>query len=99
MLAALVPGLPGNPWRSHAGWLGAFCAACLLVQAQELIWTPPVSNARAVGLLASGLLLWEFARRSWNDRRARRLSAGTHLVALEGLALMGVVVTVTKEGV
>jgi signal transduction histidine kinase/ActR/RegA family two-component response regulator len=98
MLAALLPSLPHHPWRNHAGWLIAFCAACLLVQAQELVWTAPIAEWRAAGLVLSGMLLWEFARRCWNDHGTRRLSAGLHLLTLECLVLMAVVVFVTKEG-
>lgn len=87
MLAALVPSLPELPWRRHAGWLVAFCAARLLVEAQELVWATAFGEWRVFGTVASGMLLWEFARRTWNDRGAR-ISAATHVIAAECIALV-----------
>lgn len=87
MLAALVPSLPELPWRRHAGWLVAFCAARLLVEAQELVWATAFGEWRVFGTVASGMLLWEFARRTWNDRGAR-ISVATHVIAAECIALV-----------
>jgi signal transduction histidine kinase/CheY-like chemotaxis protein len=87
MLAALVPSSTVTRRWSHAGWMIAFCAAQLLVTAQELVGPRWSSGTRNIIAIIGGMLLWEFARRIWNDTRSRRISPATHLVALECLAL------------
>lgn len=96
MFAALGAGLPDMPGRRHAGWLTALCATRLLVAAQALVLPQAGTEWRQFVAVASGGLLWEFARRVWNDSAARQLAAATHLVALEIVVL--VLVTGTPAG-
>ena len=94
-VAALWPSVPGVPGQRHAGWLIAFCASRLLVEAEALLFpggdaslARQAGDWRHVAAILSGTLLWEFARRLHNERAGRRISAATHLVAAEILALM-----------
>lgn len=94
-LAAVVPSLPGGFGRRHAGWLFAFCVTRILAESVALT---AVETGAAAGLadqtwrplaaLISGMVLWEFARRLWNDRGPRHIPAATHLVAAECAALV-----------
>lgn len=88
MFAALLPGLPAMRRRSHTGWLIAFCATRLLVAAQGLVSTSWSGETRELVAILCGMLLWEYARRVWNDTHARRVSAATHVVAVECFALI-----------
>ncbi len=92
-LAALLPSLPGVPGRSHAVWLIAFCATRLLVEAQGLVFTGAGAggsghDGRQIVAILGCMLLWEFARRIWNEPGARRIPASLHLVAAECIALL-----------
>jgi signal transduction histidine kinase/CheY-like chemotaxis protein len=89
MFAAVSPGLPGGVGRRHAGWLFALIVLRVLLAAQGLvsqagIWLPGAD-------LLSASLLWEFARRTYNDTAARPVSAVTHLIAVECGALVAVI--------
>lgn len=87
MFAAVWPSVPGGVGRKHAGWLIAFCATRLLAAAQTL-GAGAGPETRLLAAVLSGTLLWEFARRVWNDRGAPRISAATHLLAAEIVALV-----------
>ncbi len=96
MMAALVPGLPGVRGRRQAGWLVAFCATQILAVTAGLALPEagilPVAATGAdwhqMAALLSGMVLWEFACRFWNDQGRRRIPPATHLVAAECLALV-----------
>ena len=90
MFAAVWPSLPGAVGRRHAGWLLGFCAARLLVAAPGLVIDVD-SEWRQLAAVLGGLLLWEFARRVWNDAGRHHVPAFTHLPAVECLALVGAV--------
>src|SRR5436190_191878 len=88
MLAALLPGVVTIRSLAHVGWLIAFCAARLIVAAHPLFLSHWSEETRELVAILCGMLLWEFARRIWNEREARRISAATHVVALECFALI-----------
>ncbi|MEO6569124.1 MAG: ATP-binding protein [Opitutaceae bacterium] len=88
MLAALLPGLPAMRRSNHTGWIIAFCATRLLVSAGGLVGLAGTGATRELTAILSGTLLWEFARRTWNDTRPLRISGITHIVALECFALI-----------
>src|SRR5581483_6465051 len=89
MFAALFPSVPGLAARRAAPWLAAFCVVRLLAAAQELVGPAASERARGFAAVLGGMLLWEFARRTWNERAPRRISAVTHVLALEALLLTG----------
>jgi signal transduction histidine kinase/CheY-like chemotaxis protein len=90
MFAAVWPSLPGGVGRRHAGWLIGFGAGRLLVAAQSLVVALD-PEWRQLAAVLGGLALWEFARRVWNDTGRRRISAATHLLAAECVALVAAV--------
>jgi signal transduction histidine kinase/CheY-like chemotaxis protein len=87
MFAAVWVGLPGGPERRHAGWLLAFAAARLVSGATDFVLAGP-PEWQQFAAIVSGMLLWEFARRTWNHGRRRAIPATTHLVAGEALLLV-----------
>ncbi len=99
-LAAVVPSLPGGFGRRHAGWLFAFCVTRILEDLVALMLFEAGSGSAAAlaehawhpfAAIASGMVLWEFTRRLWNDQGRRRIPAATHLIAAECIALVGAV--------
>jgi signal transduction histidine kinase/CheY-like chemotaxis protein len=92
MMVAVVPSLPGGFGRRHIGWLFAFCATRIVA---EIATVSPDEAAAfssdawpALAAIGSGMVLWEFARRLWNEHGRRRISAATHLVGAELFALV-----------
>lgn len=96
--AALLPSLPEATGRRHAGWLIAFCAARLLLSAATLAQPSEAGGWQQIGSILAASLLWEFARRLWNDSAGRRMPATTHLVAAECLVLFGATALAVGEG-
>lgn len=100
MFAAVWAGLPGGAERRHAGWLLGFVALRLLAAAANLVLTVS-PDWRQVTAIVSGMLLWEFARRTWNEGQSRRsLPGATQLVPGETLLLLAAVAiagTVTPD--
>ncbi len=99
-LVAVGPSLPGGFGRRHVGWLFAFCLTRLLgeLAALTVVGTGAGSTTahaedmwQPLAALVSGAVLWEFARRLWNDQGRRRLPVATHLVAAECVALVAAV--------
>ncbi len=97
MFVALLPSFRQMAGQRHATWLMAFCASRLLVAAQEFVNPAPSGRWSDCAALLGGMLLWEFARRVWNDH-GRHISAATHIVAVECLALIGATATGSGEG-
>ena len=95
VFALVIPGFPGRSARRHTGWLVGFCAVRAVAQSPSLgltgtLWISPWLNwaeGRQITGILAGMLLWECARRMWNEEGRRRISAATHLVAGEAIAL------------
>jgi signal transduction histidine kinase/CheY-like chemotaxis protein len=90
MFAAVWLSVPGAVGRRQGGWLIGFCAVRLVAAAQSVVFGLD-PEWRQLAAAVSGLALWEFARRTWNETRRRRISPATHLVAVECLALVAAV--------
>jgi signal transduction histidine kinase/DNA-binding response OmpR family regulator len=93
--AAVWPSLPGVTGRQHAGWLIGFCALRLLATATQAAGLNLPADTWPIAALFAGMSLWEFARRVWNESASRPIPSTTHLLAIECLALVGVVTVVT----
>ena len=105
MMAAMVPSLPGGWGRRHAGWLYGFCVSRILTEVAGIaaldVSADPLSFGeqawRPLAAIVSAMLLWEFARRVWNDQGRRRVPATTHVIAAECLAMV-IAVMLALEG-
>lgn len=106
-MAVVVRSLPGGFAGRSVGWLFAFCAAQILASVLALTAVRTAAPGAAdfaldtwqpILAIASGMALWEFARRIWNEQGRRRIPASFHLIGIEsaavfaatGLALRGV---------